>query len=90
MSWSVNAVGKPQKVAQKLAQDFARVKCAEPEESLKNNAASSVAAALAAFPPTIAVRVEASGSQFVPDATKPGEVINTLYVKIEPLHGFIE
>ena len=90
MSWSVSAVGKPSKVVEKLAKDFASIHCAESEETIKSSVASAVAAALAVFPPSWAVRVEASGSQHAPDSTKPHEKSNQLAVKIEPVYGFIE
>lgn len=91
MSWSVNAVGKPAVVAAKIAVDIAKVKCAEPEETIKNKVGSAIAAALAAFPPGLAVRVEAAGSQWAPEPTKkPTEFQNSLSVKLEPLHGFVE
>lgn len=90
MSWSVMRVGKPAAVAAALAKDFANIKCAEPEETIKNSVASAVAAGLAVFPPSMAVRVEANGSQYAPDGNKPLEKQNQLIVKMEPLFGFIE
>ena len=90
MSWSVSAVGKAPAVAAKLATQFAAIKCAEPEETIKGNVASAVASALAVFPPSYAVRVEASGSQHAPDSKKPAELSNSLIVKIEALYGFVE
>lgn len=90
MSWSTTAIGKPAAVAAKVKEDIERYKCAEPEESIKNSIGQSIYAALACFPEGTAVRVEASGSQYVPDASKPDAAINTLNVKIEPLYGFIE
>lgn len=90
MSWSVAVVGKPAAVAAKLAADIARIKCVESEETIKNAVGAAVAAALAAFPPGLAVRVEAAGSQWAPDPTKPAELQNSLSVKLEPIHGFVE
>lgn len=90
MSWSVNAVGKSTAVAVKLAGDFGRIKCAEPEETIKNTVWSAIEAALLVFPPTQAVRVEASGSQYAPDSTKPDEKTNSLTVRLEPIFGFVE
>jgi len=77
-------------VAAKLEKDFSNIHCAEPEESIKNSVAAAVAAGLAVFPPTMAVRVEASGSQHAPDSKKPEEKQNQLSVKLEPLFGFVE
>jgi len=90
MSWSVSAVGKPAAVAASIAKSIGSSKCYEPEETIKNTIGTVLATALAAFPPNSAVRVEASGSQSVPDSTKPGVATNSLTVKIEPLWGFVE
>lgn len=89
MSWSVVGMGKARALAAKLEGDFARSKCAEPEETVKNLVASAVAKALAAFPPDHVVRVEASGSQLQPDHAKQ-EFNNNLKVEIAPVWGFVE
>lgn len=88
MSWSINALGKPSAVAAKIAGDIARVKCAEPEETIKNTVANAIATALGAFPDGMAVKVEASGSQS--STGTDGKVTNSLYVKIEPQWGYVE
>lgn len=94
MSWSVSAVGKPRAVAAKLAEDFNRIKCSEPEESIKNSAASAIAAALSAMPDEYAVRVEANGSQSPfygkDQRVVPGKFLNNLSVRLDPLYGFVE
>jgi hypothetical protein len=90
MSWSVSAIGKSAAVAAKLAKDFTAIKCTEPEETIKNKVAEAVAAGLAAFPVGMAVRVEASGSQYAPDSSKPTELQNQLKVELMPLFGFID
>lgn len=90
MSWSVSRVGKPAAVAAILAADFAKIKCQEPEETIKNNVAAAVAAGLAVYPSNLVVRVEANGSQWAPDSTKPEEKQNSLSVKIECLGGFVD
>lgn len=91
MSWSVAAIGKPAAVAQKLAEEFSKNPCSEPEETIRQNVAKIVATSLGAFPPNFAVRVEAGGSQSCPDSTKaPKEFTNALTVKIEPIWGFVE
>ena len=87
MSWSVAEVGKAGAVAKKLAEDFARIKCEHPEETIKNMIASAIDAALSAFPPGEAVKVTASGSQW---KTDKGDKINSLSVQIEPIYGFRE
>jgi hypothetical protein len=90
MSWAINAVGKPAAVAAKLAKDFASIKCPEPEESIKAKLAEAVALALAAFPPQLAVRVEASGSQYSPNANKPTEFQNNFKIDFSVIYGFVE
>jgi len=91
MSWTVAAIGKPAAVAAKLAADFAKNPCSEPEETIRQAVAGIVATSLAAFPPNYAVRVEASGSQSCPDFSKaPNEKTNQLSVTILPLWGFVE
>lgn len=86
MSWSVSATGRAAAVAKKLAEDFARVNCSEPEQTIKNNVASAVDAALTAFPPEAPVRVEASGSQ----SNMNGAITNQLKVEIAPIWGWVE
>ena len=86
MSWGVLAVGKPAAVATNLAIDFAKNKCVEPEETIRQHVAAALAAGLAVAPPNIAVRVEASGSQ----GTVDGGIRNTLSVKMEAVYGFVE
>lgn len=87
MSWSVSAVGKPIAVAQKLTEEFGRSKCAEPEETIKSMVADIAAKALASFAPDIAVRINASGSQYADNGIVK---YNQLKIEIEPLWGFIE
>lgn len=90
MSWSVAAIGKPAKVAESVAKQVAAAKCPEPEETIKNTLGAAIATALAAFPPGMAVKVEANGSQYVPDASKPAEAQNTFSVSVLPIYGFVE
>jgi hypothetical protein len=91
MSWSISAIGKPAAVAAKLAAEFAKNSCSEPEESIRQSVATIVATSLRAFPPDHAVRVEASGSQSCPDFSKaPNEKTNNLSVSIMPIWGFVE
>lgn len=92
MSWNVEAVGRPKAVAVKLAAEFARITCNEPEETIKNTVASAVATALAAFPDGSAVKVKAYGSQSRQEGGS-GDLplaVNSLSVSIEPLYGFAE
>lgn len=93
MSWSVGAVGRPSAVAAKLAKDLASIKCSEPEETIKNEVASILATALAAYPDTYAVTVLANGSQSPGyDPSKPGAsmgLVNSLTLSVSPLYGFV-
>ncbi|MGH7744962.1 MAG: hypothetical protein ACREQ5_09190 [Candidatus Dormibacteria bacterium] len=91
MSWSVSAIGRAGAVAKKIAEDLAKITCAEPEETVKNHAASAVSAALAAFPEDYVVKVEASGSQTHPNwPSKEGGMVNQLRVNVEPVYGFVQ
>ena len=90
MSWSTSAIGKPAAVAAQVEKTLSNIKCMEPEETIKNTIKGILATALAAFPPNMAVKVDANGSQSVPDSATPTVTTNSLYVKIEPLYGFVE
>ena len=90
MSWSVGAIGKPSKVAEKLTADFARINCAEPEQTIKNNVAAAILAGLAAYPDTHAVKVNASGNQMSGGEGQTGKFINGLSVSMETIYGFVE
>jgi hypothetical protein len=91
MSWSVAKVGKAAAVREKLAEDFNRIKCSEPEETIKNLVRDAIHTELGAYPPNFPVRVEACGSQSTPDYSKaPHEILNSMSVKLEPVHGFVE
>lgn len=91
MSWSASGVGKAGVLAGKLALEFDRVKCAEPEQTIKDQVAQIVQLALSAFPPDMPVRVNASGSQQSVDFSDPNAPkVNQLNVTIEPIWGFLE
>jgi hypothetical protein len=91
MSWSVAAVGKAAALHKKLEEDFASVKCSEPEDTIKNSVRDAVLLALTAYPSNFPLRVEASGSQSHPDfSKKPHETTHQLKVSIEPIYGFTE
>lgn len=90
MSWSVSAIGKPAAVAEKLAAEFVKYKCLEPEETIKSHVANAVAAALAAFPLNSVVEVSASGSQSRAETGPPVLATNQLTVTIKPIFGFVE
>lgn len=91
MSWSTEAVGKPDAVARKIAADISNIKCQGPEEAIKNEISDVIGLALGDFPPGAVVRVRASGSQSYVDYhdhTKGRH--HTLNVSIEPIWGFVE
>ena len=88
MSWSVAAIGKPAAVRAAIADQFAKGgKCAEPEETVRLEAAAMMDAALAGqTDPAKAVKVSASGSMSQSGTT----ISNSLSVSVEPLYGFVE
>lgn len=86
MSWSSNAVGRAPAVAKKVAEDIARIKCSEPEETVKNKVGEAIAAALGGMDPNAVVKVDANGSQ----STYGGTAVNSLSVSIVPQYGFVE
>jgi hypothetical protein len=77
----------------KLAAEFSRNPCCEPEEGVRQAAASAIAAALAAQDPNTAVHVEANGhqvNQYHSTGKPSGTFQNTLNIKVEPIYGFVE
>jgi len=90
MSWSVAAIGKDSAVRASITEQFGRMTCSEPEETVRQSAKLAIDAALAAQDPSKAVKVTASGSQgFADYSTKTG-VYNMLTIQVEPQHGFVE
>ena len=87
MSWSFNAVGRPSLVLAQARTQFAAIKCAEPEETIKTKALHILEASLLAMPEASAVQIEAHGSQSV---SSDGKASNQLLFKITPLHGFVD
>jgi hypothetical protein len=91
MSWSVAAIGKSQAVAAEIAKQFANgSKCMEPEESIRQAAASLIATAMVAEDAAVVVTVTANGSQSFKDYTTKTGVTNSLSITIQPQYGFIE
>lgn len=88
MNWGVAAIGKTRAVRKEIAKQFANVKCVEPEEMLRQQAASLIDQCLAVQDPTGAVKVIAGGSQG--SGRKPGSIRNSLTITIEPQWGFVE
>ena len=89
MSWSINAFGKTQAVATKVAADFTRITYLNgPEAELKDAAAELVAKALEANTLKGAVlRVDCSGSGSNHPADGSSQ---TLKIDISPVYGFTE
>ena len=92
MSWSVGAVGKPQAVRNSILEQFSRASvCMEPEETIRQSAKDVLEKALDSMTNNFSVRVIASGSQSYKNYSKPEDgVCNSLDMKIEILHGFVE
>jgi len=90
MSWSLNGVGRPAAVLANLKADVARNRCIEPEQTIRDDVMHAIELALNAMPPSSAVHVTASGSQYAPDSLQPALVVNSLKVDISPLYGFAE
>jgi hypothetical protein len=90
MSWSFSATGRPGAVAAKAAADLAKLKCVEPEETIKNKVLEIIATSLATFPPSSVVQVEAGGHQSTRLQDAFGVVFNQLSLTIKPLYGFVE
>jgi len=85
MSWSVSAIGKAASVKAKAAEQFAAIKCNEPEETIKNKLAEAVDLALTDVDGVI--EIKASGSQY----TNGGKVIyNNFAITLNQIYGFIE
>jgi hypothetical protein len=92
MSWSTSAIGKPPAVMAKVAEEFSRHPCVEPEETVRQAAGALIAAALQAQDPNSVVIVSASGSQNQNYNSKAEKttVNNTLNIRVEPVYGFVE
>jgi hypothetical protein len=88
MSYSVNESGPSQEVAEKLAEQLSKIVCAEPEETLKNMAASVISTALEAMPQDALVQVSLNGSQATDhdsEGDETGTFRNTLNLTIKPI-----
>ena len=93
MSWGVSGVGKPVALAAKLATEFSKNPCCDPEESVRQAAGAVIAACLAAQDPNSVVTVMAGGHQstvYGTDGNATGQYQNTLNIKIDPIYGFVE
>ncbi len=87
MSWSFQAVGKPEAVAKAAAAAMEKNQCAQPEEAYRLDALGYIIKAASQLIGTTAVQVSASGSMW-----KDGETVksHTLQLEFKPLYGFIE
>lgn len=89
MSWSVAATGKAPAVCVAIAKQFAgQSKCLEPEEGVRQAAASLIDASLRVQDTSAVVKVSASGHQTTNYQTNASS--NYLSILIEPQHGFLE
>jgi len=88
MSWSVNAIGKANALAPKLAGDFERINYLQQTEAeLKDMAASLVAKVLAANTRKDQVlKIDCSGSGSSHPADGDSQQVKIL---IEPIYGFV-
>jgi hypothetical protein len=90
MSWSFNAIGHPQGVAEKAEGELSSYRCYEPEETIKKKVIEIIGLSCKAFPPNCVVKVEAYGSQ---SGYTPGDsvnVTNAMSITITPLPGFVQ
>ncbi len=88
MSWSVSALGKPEAIAKKLAEDFAKITYLVPEEAaVKDAIADVVAKTLLTQAKGTAVDVSASGS--LSTFVKGGK-LHSVNLSIKTIYGFVE
>ncbi len=88
MSWSFQAVGRPQAVAAKAKVESETPRCAGAEEVARTAALEAIVVLCTeGFASNNAVRVSASGSAYTQDGAQQ---YNSLDLKVEPLYGFVE
>jgi len=87
MSWSFQAVGKPEAVAKAATAAMEKNPCAQPEEAYRLDALAYITKAACQLIGATAVQVNASGSMW-----KDGDTVrsHTLSLEFRPLHGFVE
>lgn len=87
MSWSFGAVGRPAAVAKAAREAKAQHKCAEPEETHRQDALETIARFAEGLIGSTAVQVNASGSMW-----KEGEAVrsHTMSLEFKPIYGFLE
>ena len=91
MSWNVTAQGKAGALRSYYVDEFGKIKCAEPEQSIAMKLGEAVDIALASFPENFPVKVQAYGSQGQPDFHKmPNKFSHTISLQIESIYGWKE
>lgn len=87
MSWSFQAVGKPEAVARAATAAMETNQCLQPEESYRLGALAYITSAACQLVGVMAVQVTASGSMW-----KDGDTVknHTLQLEFTPLYGFVE
>lgn len=87
MSWSVSAIGKPSKVAEKLTAEFAKLTyLAKPENEIAEAIGQALIKAAADTTDVAAIRVEATGSM----GMNGGNHTHNISVSVSPVYGFVE
>lgn len=87
MSWSVSAIGKPSKVAERLTAEFAKLTyLAKPEDEIAAALGQALIKAAGDTTDVAMIRVEASGSM----STNCGNHTHNISVSVTPLYGFVE
>ena len=91
MSWGLQVIGKAPAVRKEIALQATKIKCSEPEETVRQAALSAIEAALSAQGDSVVVKVSASGSQGTEyQANGQGPIYNQLTITVDPQHGFVE
>ena len=85
MSWSVSAIGKPSKVAEKLKDDFSKMNLSKPEDEIAAAIGKALIKAAEDTTDVSALKVEASGSM----GGSQGNHTHNISVSVTPLYGFV-
>jgi len=87
VSWSFNAVGKPEAVVRAAKAAMEKGKCIEPEESYRLDCLGNIMSMASQQVGQVAISVVASGSMW-----KDGDVVksHTMSLEFKPLSGFVE
>lgn len=87
MSWSVSAIGKPSKVAERLTADFAKLTyLAKPEDEIAAAIGQALIKAAGDTTDVAAIRIEASGSM----GSNGGNHTHNISISVAPVYGFVE